>query len=77
MKNYFLTFLGVVLVAIVAADWNNAPLHINVILATFGAVAVVVGVFSNWRLSPQYPPVYMASYVDGVPSPRTRVRAER
>lgn len=74
MKNYFLSFLGTILVAIVFAEWNTATWQVNAILLAFGVIAAITGVFSSWRLSPQYPPVYMASHVDGMPLPRTKVR---
>ena len=75
MKNYFLALLGAILGAIVLADWNTATWQVNTILAVFGGVAIVVGIFSSWKLSPQYPPTYMANHVDGIPPSRTKVRS--
>ena len=76
MKNYFLALLGAILVAIIFADWNTATWQVNTILGIFGVAAFLVGIFSSWKLSPQYPPVYMASHVDGMPKPRTEARAQ-
>ncbi len=76
MKNNLLVLLGAMLVAIVAADWNTATWQVNTILATIGTTAFLVGVLSSWKLSPQYSPAYMASHVDGIPQPRTKVRAQ-
>ena len=70
MKNYFLALLGAILVAIVFADWNTATWQVNAILGAFGVAAFLVGIFSSWRLSPQFPPAFMARHVGDEVPPR-------
>lgn len=74
MKNIFLVFLGGLLLSIVAADWNVATWQVNAMLVVIGLAALGVGILSGRELSLPGKPVFMASHVDGIPSPRTKVR---